>query len=192
MSDRQADLGRTRPHWMRLSPGAEATVHIDVGPERVWNTVADITRQDRWSCEATSCEWIAPADCVAPGARFRGQNRRGFRRWIRTNEVVVVEPGRTLVWHTLLSRLYPDSTEWRVELRPEGSGTAVTESYRITKLPRSLEVFLYWFNPTHRERQGDLEGDLLRLKALVESQRSSNHQVEPEPEGVRARARPSR
>lgn len=173
MSDRPAAaVTGSRPGRggrMRISPAAEAKVHVDADPEVVWDVVADITRQDRWSSEATRCEWLAPETAAARGARFRGHNRRGFRRWTRTNEILVVEPGRMLVWQTLPSRLYPDSTEWRVELQDEGSHTVVTESYRITRLARAMEIFLYWFNPTHRDRQGDLELDLSRLKAFVES-----------------------
>ena len=116
---------------MRISPAAEAKVRVDADPELVWEVVADVTRQDRWSSEATRCVWLPPATAAAPGARFRGHNRRGFRRWTRTNEILVLEPGRMLVWQTLPSRLYQDSTEWRVELQGEGSHTVVTESYRI-------------------------------------------------------------
>lgn len=170
MSDRASAATETaRPHSMRLAPTAEATAHINAPPELVWDVVADITRQDRWSCEATACQWLAPAQGPTVGARFRGHNRRGFRRWTRTNEVVAAEPGRTLVWRTLASRLYPDSTEWRIGLVADGSGTAITESYQITKLPRPVEIFFYWFNPTHRDRRQDLETDLNRLKEFIES-----------------------
>lgn len=187
MSERTATTPtRSRPGRggrMRISPAAEAKVHVDAAPELVWEVVADITRQDRWSSEATRCEWLAPATAAAPGARFRGHNRRGIRRWTRTNEILDLEPVRMLVWQTLPSRLYPDSTEWRIELLAEGSHTVVTESYRITMLARALEIFLYWFNPTHRDRQGDLEQDLSRLKAFVESnalsQRTDVNQSNP-------------
>lgn len=136
--------------------------------------MTDVTRQDRWSCEATRCDWVPPATGPAVGTCFRGYNRRGFRRWTRSNKIVALEPGRTFVWETLPSRLYPDSTEWRVELRPDGRGTMVTESFRITKLLRILEAFLYWFNPTHRERQEDLQQDLLGLKSFIESGHASS------------------
>lgn len=99
-----------RKRRMRITPEAEAQVHIDAQPERVWEVVADVTRQDRWSCEATSCVWLSPAHSAVLGARFRGDNRRGFRRWTRTNEIIALEPRRTVVWQTLATKLYPDST----------------------------------------------------------------------------------
>ncbi|HZT67110.1 MAG TPA: SRPBCC family protein [Acidimicrobiales bacterium] len=165
---------------MRISPAAEARVHINSAPAVVWDVVVDVTLQDRWSGEATKCYWIEPAEGAAVGACFRGHNRRGFRRWTRTNEVMAIEPGRTLVWRTLSSKLYPDSTEWCIEVRPEGTGTTVRESYRITHLPRALEIFLYWFNPDHRDRRNDLEQDLLKLKTYVETLCASSAARRPE------------
>jgi hypothetical protein len=166
--------------WMQISATAEARVHIDTAPDDVWGVVADITRQDRWSGEATKCYWVDSADRAVVGARFRGHNRKGFRRWNRTNEITGIQPGRTMVWRTLPTKLYPDSTEWRVEVQPEGTGSAVCESYQITYLPRSLEIFLYWFNPDHRDRRHDLEQDLLKLKAYVETLPASSPDPRPE------------
>lgn len=167
-----ADGARSRRR-MEIRPHAEATVHIDADPALVWEVVADVTLQNRWSCEATCCEWLAAEEGPSVGARFRGHNRRGFRRWNRTNEVTAVERGRTLRWQTEPTRLFPDSTEWRLDVHADGSGSEVTESYEIVKMPRGMEVFLYWFNPSHRDRHQDLEHDLVRLKGLVESSGSS-------------------
>jgi|HubBroStandDraft_1064217.scaffolds.fasta_scaffold14728_3 uncharacterized protein YndB with AHSA1/START domain len=156
---------------MRMARAATAAVQIDASPEEVWETVADIGRQKAWSCEAAGCEWIPPSNDVAPGARFRGHNRRGFRRWTRENEVTGVEAGRLLGWRTLPSRLYPDSTDWQIELSPEGDGTEVREAYQIRSITRGFEIFMYWFNPSHRERSSDLDADLRRLKDYVEGDR---------------------
>jgi uncharacterized protein YndB with AHSA1/START domain len=156
---------------MRMASAATAAVHIDASPEEVWETVADIGRQKDWSCESAGCEWILPSDRVAPGARFRGHNRRGFRRWTRENEVTGVEAGRLFGWRTLPSRLYPDSTDWLIELSAEGDGTEVREVYQIRSMSRGFEIFTYWFNPSHRERSSDLEADLRRLKDCVEGGR---------------------
>jgi hypothetical protein len=173
------DRMRTKDR-MHISPSADTRVHIDAAPDAVWEVVADITRQDRWSGEATKCYWTDSADRAVVGARFRGHNRKGFRRWNRTNEITGIEPGRTMVWRTLPTKLYRDSTEWRVEVEPEGTGSAVRESYRITYLPRSLEIFLYWFNPNHRDRRDDLEQDLLKLKVYVETLPASSPDLRPE------------
>jgi uncharacterized protein YndB with AHSA1/START domain len=168
MGSQEPGMRGSQPAGMHMARGATAAIHIDVPPPKVWETVVDIGRQQRWSGEATRCDWIPPADHATPGARFRGHNRRGFRRWTRENEVTAVEPGAVLGWRTLPSRAFPDSTDWRMELRPEGTGTEVRESYQIRSISRGFEVFMYWFNPAHRERSADLEADLRRLKTYVE------------------------
>jgi uncharacterized protein YndB with AHSA1/START domain len=168
VQESEVEAPASRPPGMHMARTATATIHIDASPMEVWRTVVDVQRQHGWSCEATKCEWVPPADQASAGARFRGYNRRGFRRWTRENEVTDVEPGQRLCWRTLPSRVYPDSTDWRIELRPDGAGTEVRESYQIRSMPRGFEIFMYWFNPSHRERSADLEGDLRRLKAYVE------------------------
>lgn len=70
--------------------------------------------------------WLEPK---GDGSAVR--NHRGGLRWTRLNEVVTADALRELVWRTVPSGLYPDSVGWRIELRPEGDATRVSESYRI-------------------------------------------------------------
>jgi len=173
MVDQSPDAGQdSAPSRMSLARSATASVHVDASPSEVWEIVADIDLQQDWSCEVTKCEWSSPTSSPTVGTRFRGHNRRGFRRWARYNEVTDVEPGRVLGWYTVPSTLYPDSTAWRIEVQPAGDGTEVRESYEIRSISRGFEVFMYWFNPSHRERTADLEADLRRLKALIESRKA--------------------
>ncbi len=146
----------------------EATVTVDAPPETVWSVVSDVTRVGEWSGECERCEWEGdPAEPVS-SARFRGGNRRGWMRWTRLNEIDVAEPPLEIAWHTVFSVVYRDSTEWRVRLRPTPHGTDVTLSFRILRLSRLMEWLLGLVQPAHRDRTGDLEGDLARLKMLVE------------------------
>jgi hypothetical protein len=154
---------------MHLARGASATIVIGASPREIWQTVTDVGRQQIWSCEAAACEWVPPAQEATPGARFHGHNRRGFRRWTRENVVTDVQPDRVLSWRTQPSRLYPDSTDWWIELRPVGEETEVRLSYQIRSISRGFEIFVYWFNPYHRERSADLEADLRRLGAWFEA-----------------------
>src|SRR5262249_50482512 len=86
------------------------------------------------------CEWVGGSAQPAPGQRFRGSNRRGLMRWARLNEIDVADAPNEIVWHTVFSGRYRDSTEWRVSLRPTPEGTEVTQSFRILRLSRAMEV----------------------------------------------------
>ena len=59
------------------------------------------------------------------GARFRGRNRAGLIRWGRVCEIVSANP-HELVWITVPTTLYPDSSEWRITLEEVDAGTPVT------------------------------------------------------------------
>ena len=59
-------------------------------------------------------EWLADLDASTP-SRFRGRNRAGMFRWGRVCEIVSAEPYE-LVWGTVPTARYPDSSEWRIAL----------------------------------------------------------------------------
>lgn len=147
-----------------------AEVVIEQPPEAVWAVVADVTRVGEWSGECRGCAWERGSSSPVAGARFRGRNRRGGLRWTRLNEVVVADSPHELVWRTVPSGPYPDSVEWRLTLVAEGAATRVTESYRIVHIPRLMEWAISACFPPHRDRTGDLERDLTRLRDLVHAE----------------------
>jgi hypothetical protein len=146
----------------------EATVTVAAPPEAVWNVVSDVTRVGEWSGECRSNEWVGEPARAVPSARFRGGNRRTWMRWSRLSEIDVAKPDKELVWHTVFSPVYRDSTEWRIGLNPVSGGTEVTLGFRVLRLSRWMEPLIGLAQPAHRDRTGDLEDDLARLKKVVE------------------------
>ena len=147
----------------------EASLTVAAPPEAVWAVISDVRRVGEWSGECRGCVWVEGADAPVSGARFRGRNRRGGVRWTRLNEVVLAERPRRFVWRTVARAPYLDSTEWRMSLAPEGTGTRISESFEILKMSRLMERMLWVAMPAHRDRTADLLADLGRLKAVVES-----------------------
>jgi hypothetical protein len=94
----------------------------------VWDVVRDVTRVGEWSHECLAANWLGGATSAVPGARFRGQNRNGVFRWGRVCEIVDVQPGE-LVWRTVPTRLYPDSSEWRIKVHGIATGTRIEQSF---------------------------------------------------------------
>ena len=137
-------------------------------PGAVWRIVADVTRTGEWSHECRRVRWLGPAAAPVPGARFRGSNRFGWLRWRRVCEVLAADLPRELAWRTVSTPLYPDSTEWRIGLQPAGTGTRITESYQVVRLPPAwLDRLMALANPSHTDRAGALKNDLRRLAALA-------------------------
>ncbi|MCA1720473.1 MAG: SRPBCC family protein [Actinobacteria bacterium] len=82
----------------------------------------------RLSPENTGGRWSGGATGPAVGARFRGANRRGARRWSTSVEVTACEPGRRFAFDVTSAGL--GVSRWSYEIEPRGAGCTVTESWQ--------------------------------------------------------------
>ena len=135
--------------------------------DAVWRVVADVTRVGEWSHECRRVEWLDGATRAAPGVRFRGLNKAGPWTWSRINEIVAADPPHTFVWRTVSTRLFPDSTEWRIALDPVEGGTRIVQSFRVLRAPATLARLYAIVVPTHRDRSTGLANDLRRLGEIA-------------------------
>src|SRR4051794_36498008 len=95
---------------------AEVTAHSDGSPADVWSVVADPRRTGEWSHECKVVELLDGATEVVPGTKFRGRNVCGRSKWNRVNEVVELDAPNEIAWRTVPTRLFPDSTIWRIRV----------------------------------------------------------------------------
>ncbi len=138
------------------------TVTVPAAIEDVWQIVRDVTRVGAWSHECVGASWVGGAHEAVPGARFRGRNKAGLFRWGRVCEVVAADPYE-LVWVTVPTALYPDSSEWRITLATVDEGTRIGLEFKVLKAPRILGVLYALMIPAHRDRTDALLQDLTRL-----------------------------
>jgi hypothetical protein len=164
----------TRPP-RRVQKHGTCTVRTGAGIDAVWAVVRDVTRVGEWSHECLGAKWIDGATAAMPGARFRGRNRAGVFRWGRVCEIVAAEPYE-LVWRTVPTALYPDSTEWRIRLRPIAEGTEIEQSFDVVRAPKVLDVVYAALIPQHRDRAEALTADLRRLGEVAAAGSSSEAQ----------------
>jgi uncharacterized protein YndB with AHSA1/START domain len=95
--------------------------------DELWKLVSDVTRMGDWSPETTSCAWIGqPAEPVA-GARFRGRNQRGVRRWSTVCTVVASKPGEVFAFEAKAGPL--KIARWEYHFAPDGTSCRVTEQW---------------------------------------------------------------
>jgi uncharacterized protein YndB with AHSA1/START domain len=152
-----------------LSKQGNVSVVVDATPEAVWDVVADPTRVGEWSHECRTAVWLDGATGASPGARFRGGNKTGRFGWHRSNEVLAVDPPHELVWRTIPTRRYNDSTEWRLRVEAVDGGTRtrtrtrIEQSFRVLKLGPIADRLFYLLVPAHRDRLAALEDDLRRI-----------------------------
>jgi uncharacterized protein YndB with AHSA1/START domain len=127
---------------------AEASLHIDAPPDRVWRLISDVSRMGEWSPITYRCEWLDGATAPSVGAKFKGYNRMRPAKWWTVCEVTASEPGKVFEFRTI-DVSFPFSvggarnremTRWRYEFEPDGIGTKVTESYEIVYTPLLLSI----------------------------------------------------
>jgi hypothetical protein len=158
--------GDSSANRRRVQMSGRAEVWVDANPDAVWEVVRDVTRTGEWSHECVQVTFLGGATSAVRGARFRGRNRSGIFRWGRVCEVVRADPWQ-LVWRTVPSVLYPDSSEWTIRLDEVDSGTRIVQSFRVLKAPKVLAVLYGLVIPAHRDRTDALVEDLRRLGALA-------------------------
>lgn len=144
----------------------QCQVTVDADLDAVWDVVRDVTRVGEWSHECVGVAWLDGATTATPGARFRGRNKQGVFRWGRVCEIITAEPYE-LVWRTVPTSLYPDSTEWKIRLQRTGNTTEIEQSFRVVRGPKVLALAYGILLPAHRERTAALVEDLRRLGNLA-------------------------
>lgn len=152
----------------RVQRSAHIEVDVDADPVAVWDVVRDPTRVGEWSHECVAATWLDGATHAVPGARFRGRNHQGLLRWGRVCEVLSAED-HELVWRTVPTRVYPDSSIWRIRVEPADGGTRLVQTFEVVRGPEVLDRIYATIAPNHRDRDAALREDLRRLGAVAAS-----------------------
>jgi hypothetical protein len=108
-------------------PHVQVSATIQADARVLYRLVSDVTSMGRWSPENTGGRWLGGADAAVVGARFRGDNRHGWRRWSTLCTVTDAEPGRRFGFHVRFGP-YPIS-QWTYEFDQRADATVVTESW---------------------------------------------------------------
>jgi hypothetical protein len=101
--------------------------NISAPADLVWSMVSDVTRMGEWSPETVAGQWLGDATGPVVGARFKGKNRNGARRWSTVSTVTSCEPGRSFVFEVKAGPL--GVAEWGYLLEPTPEGCTVTETW---------------------------------------------------------------
>jgi hypothetical protein len=100
---------------------------VDAPADRVWQLVSDLPGMGRLSPENVGGRWLGGGTGPVVGARFRGSNRRGWRRWSTQVRVTGCDPGRRFAFD--VSSLGLAVSRWTYEIAPAGSGCRLTETW---------------------------------------------------------------
>ena len=146
----------------------EVSLHMDAPPAVVWDLVSDVTRIGEFSPETFEARWRRGYDGPAVGAKFKGHVKRngvGPTYWSACT-VTACEPERVFEFSVGTDDITVNN--WGYRLEPDGTGTKVTEYFRLEP---SLPTRLYWLVFGHlrmRTNQKGMRTTLERMKAVVE------------------------
>src|SRR5262245_25140900 len=98
---------------------------IAASPEDLWTRVSNIERMGELSPEATGGSWLGGATGPAVGAKFKGENRNGKKKWSTAAKVVECEPGRVFAFDVTAGPF--KIARWTYRFEPADGGCRVTE-----------------------------------------------------------------
>lgn len=103
---------------------------INAPAERVWSLISDVTRMGEWSPETTSCMWLKGATTAAVGARFKGINQNGKKKWSTTCKVSQCEPAKSFAFLVDVGLIKVAGWSYHIEAGDSlGTGCTITETW---------------------------------------------------------------
>lgn len=156
---------------MTEKPKASSTVRIAASPEKVYAMISDLTRMGEWSPEATGGQWAGGATGPVVGAKFKGDNANGGKKWKAMSKVTeAAAPTR----FTFVNALGPLTiSTWSYDISPVDGGAAcdVTESWELNGPTLILSAGRFITGVTDRpaHTKAMIDTTLARLKESAES-----------------------
>ncbi|MFC7303808.1 SRPBCC family protein [Streptomyces monticola] len=119
---------------------ARGSVEIRTNPETAYGTVSDPLVMAGLAEETYRARWLGGVATSVPGARFRGYNRHGVRRWVTTCRITDVEPGRRFAYEVTASPLRIPISRWQYDIEPAADGGCTVTETNWLRVP-------LWFIP---------------------------------------------
>ncbi len=104
-----------------------ASTEIAAPCGQVYAMVTDLPRMGEWSPDNKGGKWLGGASAAAPGAKFKGSNQHGKKKWsgvVRINDATA--PSR-FDFTTIAGPF--QFGDWTYEIEPTATGCKVTESW---------------------------------------------------------------
>lgn len=120
------------------APSASARTAIAASAADVYALVSDLPGLSRVAAEFERGSWLDGATDAAVGARFRGHNRRGWRRWSTTVTVTAADPGKCFAFDVDFRGI--PIARWRYDIVATGPGACLVEESTWDRRPA-------WFAP---------------------------------------------
>jgi len=150
-------------------PDVTVEEKIQAAPLSLYELVSNVTNMGRWSPETTACRWLGGATGPARGARFKGANRDGWRRWSTKCTIVAADPARRFAFDVRYRGIL--MAHWAYEFESEDDGCRVAESWteRRPRWMRRFDDFISGVRDRAVHNRAGMEATLTRLREFAET-----------------------
>lgn len=107
-----------------MSHQIEVTRVLPATPEAVYALVSDLPRMGEFSPENTGGSWVKGATGPAVGAKFKGTNAKGKKKWSTDATVTTAEPGKEFAFDVTAAGM--KVAGWGFSIEPAEGGSKVT------------------------------------------------------------------
>ncbi|WP_103353962.1 SRPBCC family protein [Amycolatopsis sp. CA-128772] len=154
------------------APDATGRIEVDAAPEIVYALVSDPAQLADVAEEYAGHRWVGGSSGPVVGAKFRGRNRRGFRRWSTLSTITDADPGCRFGFEVTSVAGLPVA-RWQYDFAPAGAGCLVVESMwerrpAWFKVPTSTVTGVW---NRDEANAANIAATLARLKRAVEASR---------------------
>jgi hypothetical protein len=144
---------------------------IDAPADRVWAVVGDPVGMSDLTAECVEMEWVGQSTGPVVGARFRGRNRSGWRRWSTSCTIVRFEPGSEIAWDVAFGPLPVARWSYRVEPGKTDGASVVIERFEDHRgvLLRTTAPLVRGTSDADSLNRAHMEDTLARVKQRAEA-----------------------
>ncbi len=146
----------------------EVSRTIAARAEHLYALISDLPRMGEWSPENNGGKWLKGASGPTVGAKFKGKNSHGRRRWSTVATVVTAEPGREFAFDVTSTGL--KVARWGYRLAAVEGGTEVTEYWADHRSPVIAKItgVVVGVADRNAHNRAGMEHTLERLAAAVQ------------------------
>jgi Polyketide cyclase / dehydrase and lipid transport len=150
---------------------AAETLQIGAGPDEVWRLVGDPVAMTGLTEECVLMEWRGASSAPSVGARFRGRNRSGWRRWSTTCTIVRYLPGAEIAWDVAVGPLPVARWAYRVVPGDTDGTTVVSERFDDHRgaLLRAAGPLVRGTGDADARNRANIRATLARIKERAEA-----------------------
>ncbi len=116
-----------------MADEVSVTREIKATPLAVWNLVTDLPKMGQLSPEATGGAWTGGATTAALGAKFKGHNANGDKKWSTVAIVTEFDNERRFAFD--IKAVGMKVARWAYAIEPTGDGCRVTETWTDQRGP---------------------------------------------------------